>query len=121
MKSLKIANSSLGLITGIIFSILYFPLWWYGFGLFRFAKRIFSFWQERALSLAVLVWIKNIFTPMYGQSDFAGRLISFGVRLVQILVRSIALFLWLVICLLIIIFWLIFPLLLILATILQLS
>lgn len=121
MKTMKIANSSLALISGIIFSILYFPLWWYGFGFLRFAKRIFSFWHEQALSLAVLVWIKNIFTPMYGQSDFAGRLISFGIRLIQIIIRSIILLLWLIICILIILFWLAFPLLLILAIISQLS
>lgn len=121
MKTIKIANSNLALISGIIFSILYFPFWWYSFGFFSFAKRIFSFWQEQALSLAVLVWIKNIFTPMYGQSDFVGRLISFGVRLVQIIIRSIILLLWLIICLLIVLLWLAFPFLLILATISQLS
>ncbi len=121
MKSIKIANSSLALISGIIFSILYFPLWWYGVGFFCFAKRIFLFWKEQALSLAVLVWIKNIFTPMYGQYDFVGRLISFGVRLVQIIIRTIILLFWFLICLVIILLWLAFPLLLILATISQLS
>lgn len=121
MKSLKIANSNLALFSGIIFSILYFPLWWYGVGFLNFAKRIFNFWLERAYSLAVLVWLKNIFTPMYGQYDFAGRLISFGVRLVQIIIRTIILIFWLLISLIIILFWLAFPFLLILATISQLS
>jgi hypothetical protein len=121
MKSLKIANSNLALLSGIIFSVLYFPVWWYSLGFFRFAKRIFSFWREQAFSLAVLVWLKNIFTPMYGQSDFVGRLISFGVRLVQVIIRSFILLIWLIICLIIILFWPAFPFLLILATISQLS
>ncbi len=121
MKSMKTTSSSLSLISGIVGLILYFPVWWYSIGFYRFAKRIFLFWKEQAYALAVLIWIKNIFVPMYGQGDFVGRLISFGVRLVQIIVRSIILLIWLMFCLILILFWLALPLLIILATIIQLS
>ncbi len=121
MKSMKTTSSSISLISGILGMILYFPLWWYSVGFYRFAKRVFLFWKEQAYGLAVLIWIKNIFVPMYGQGDFVGRLISFGVRLVQIIARSIILLLWLILCVVLILFWVILPLLIILATIIQLS
>jgi hypothetical protein len=121
MKSIKTTSSSISLLSGILGMILYFPLWWYSLGFYRFAKRIFLFWREQAYSLAVLIWIKNIFVPMYGQGDFVGRLISFGVRLVQIIARSFILFLWLIFCTVLIISWLALPILIILATIIQLS
>ncbi len=121
MKSIKITSSSISLIAGIVGMILYFPLWWYSQGFCRFAKRVFLFWKEQAYALAVLIWLKNIFVPMYGQGDFVGRLISFGVRLVQIIVRSIILFICMLFCLLLILFWLVLPILIILATIIQLN
>lgn len=121
MKSIKTTSSSVSLIVGTLGMILYFPVWWYSLGFFRFVKRIFYFWREQAYFLAVLIWIKNIFVPMYGQGDFVGRLISFLVRFVQIIVRTIILFFWLLMCLVLMAFWLALPILIILATIIQLS
>lgn len=111
MEKVKLASSKLFLISSIIFTFLYFPLWWYSLGFFNFLKRIYFFWLERAYALGVWVWLKNIFVPMYGQSDTAGRLISFGIRVVQIIFRTIVLFLWLFLCLLLIFLWLAMPLL----------
>jgi len=42
-----------------------------------------------------MVWIKNIFTPMYGQTDWQGKLISFFMRLFQIIFRGIVMTFWL--------------------------
>lgn len=42
-------------------------------------------------TLAIRVWIKNIFVPMFGMHDWQSRLISFFMRVVQIIGRSIAL------------------------------
>lgn len=47
--------------------------------------------------LGVRVWLQNLFVPMYGQYDWQSRLISFLVRLVQLLVRSLGLVVWMVI------------------------
>lgn len=121
MKKVKEVSLRAGLFIGIVGMIVYFPLWWYGQGFFRFARRIFYFWRERAYGLGILIWLKNIFVPMYGQGDFVGRLISFVIRLVQIIIRSLILLFWLIICLILIIFWLICPLLIIWASILHLS
>lgn len=74
----------------VLFDIVYFPLWWYSFGFFRFLKILGSFLKERWLIIGAGVWLKNLFTPMYGQSDIASRLISFFIRLFQIIFRFIA-------------------------------
>ena len=93
-----------------IFDIFYFPIWWYTAG----AKYAFlSIWQMIRFgnaNLAPGLWFKNIFVPMYGQYDIQGRIISFVLRLVQIIVRSLALLFWFVFCLAMFCFWLLIPL-----------
>ena len=103
------------IIAQILGEILYFPIWWYSIGFIRRIKVSWSFLRDREISLGFSVWAKNIFAPMYGQRDFAGRLISFLVRLVQIIARGLVLFLWLIIVLLGLIFWLALPILLLIA------
>jgi len=41
-------------------------------------------------ALGVLLWLKNLFVPMFGQHDWQGRLVSFLIRLVQLIARGIA-------------------------------
>lgn len=93
----------------IIGDIIYFPLWWYSRGFFRMLIYLKSFIINRERSLALLVWVKNIFRPMYGQHDWQGRIISFIVRLFQIIVRGIAMAFWLIFSLAIFLFWIIMP------------
>jgi hypothetical protein len=116
MNKSKIAGSNLTLLLSIISSIIYFPIWWYSWGFFRFARGVFYFLKNRANSLGVFIWLKNIFVPMYGQSDFVGRLISFGIRLVQIIARGFLLIIWLIFCIFLILAWLALPVLIIWAT-----
>jgi len=105
----------------ILLEIAYFPIWWYSVGFARFVKGVFRFWRDQDQSLGFSVWAKNIFVPMYGQSDFAGRLISFLIRLIQIIFRGIILLFWLIILLAILVIWLVFPILLLLVIIFQIS
>ncbi len=107
------------LIIQLFGEILFFPIWWYSFGFFRFAKNSFKFWSNQEKALGFSVWAKNIFVPMYGQNDWAGRLISFLIRLVQVIFRGALVLLWLVFILLLIIGWLALPLLLFLALVFQ--
>jgi hypothetical protein len=101
--------------------ILYFPIWWYSVGLLRAAK---FFWQRiknMEVRLGVGVWVKNIFTPMFGQRDIAGVLISFFMRIFQIIVRTIVLFLWSVIVLLGFFIWIALPVFVVLGIVLNLA
>jgi hypothetical protein len=107
------------IITQIIGQILYFPVWWYTVGFVRLVRGAWRFFRNQEKSLAWSIWIKNLFVPMYGQNDWAGRLISFFVRSAQILGRSVVLFFWLALILLFIILWLAAPLLILLATAFQ--
>ena len=103
------------IIISLILEIVYFPVWWYSVGFFRIAKNIRRFVRGREQVLGFSVWLKNIFVPMYGQYDWAGRLISFFIRLIQIIFRGGVLFFWGGICLFLTISWLALPVLLVLA------
>ena len=95
----------------IIGDILYFPIWWYTRGARKF---LLFFWQKIVFaqrSLGVGVWLANLFKPMYGQNDLSGQIISFFVRMFQIIVRFIALVIWSLILFLAFLFWLLLPLL----------
>lgn len=107
------------IIVSLLLEIVYFPIWWYSVGFFRLLKNVGNFLKDRENSLGFWVWAKNIFVPMYGQSDWAGRFISFFVRLVQIIFRGLALLIWSLIGLVVLILWLILPLLLLIALFFQ--
>lgn len=101
--------------------VLYFPIWWYSAGLIRTVRRLADFWLDQERMLGLGVWIRNIFVPMYGQRDFAGRAISFIMRCFQILVRGIVLLFLLLLVFIAFLIWIFFPLILILATQAQLA
>lgn len=69
--------------------IFYWPFWWYTSGLLVVLKntgiKIVNTWKGLALD----IWLKNIFRPMYGQYDIPSRIISFFMRVVQIIFRFI--------------------------------
>ena len=78
------------LIGDLLGSVFRFPLWWYSEGLLGVVR-----WAARSLSYrfrgyAISLWVRNLFVPMYGTRDWAGRLISLVMRIVVILARSLA-------------------------------
>ena len=90
--------------------ILMFPVWWYTRGLVQLLGGLREFLANREKSLALLVWIKNIAKPMYAQTDWQGRLISFFMRLIQIIFRSLALLFYVVLTIFVTAVWLVLPL-----------
>jgi len=107
------------IIISLILEIVYFPIWWYSVGFLRFLKDVGNFFIGREKSLGFFIWLKNIFVPMYGQYDWTGRLISFFIRLVQIIFRGLLLLFWLLICLFVLLFWLALPAVLVLLLLFQ--
>lgn len=105
----------------VAWDFIYFPIWWYSAGLLDLAKRLGRFLKQQEESLAFSIWLKNIFVPMYGQSDFAGRVISFVIRLVQVIYRGVALLIIALLSLLLMVFYLALPALIWLAIWQQLS
>ena len=101
--------------------IVYFPLWWYSRGLAQLVIKLKDFLLNKEKSLALLVWIKNIHKPMYGQYDWQGMLISFFMRLFQIIARGLFLLFWLVLALVIFLIWLILPIFVVYEIIFQIA
>jgi hypothetical protein len=97
------------IILQILRDFLYFPLWWYSVGLWRTLLKVGNFLRNEQITLGLSVWLKNIFTPMYGQHDFLGKAISFFMRLVQIIARSFLMLIYVIIALILIAFWLALP------------
>ena len=102
---------SLQILAELVRDIIYFPLWWYSRGLINRLLGVKDFLVNKQKSLALLVWLRNIFRPMYAQNDLAGTLISFFVRLAQIIFRSAFLLFWSVLAVLVVAAWLLLPLL----------
>ncbi|MCK4554223.1 hypothetical protein KAU19_04645 [Candidatus Parcubacteria bacterium] len=108
------------ILAELVKDIIYFPLWWYTKGIIQLLKVLKNFLINREKSLALLVWIKNIHRPMYGQYDWQGKLISFFFRIIQIIVRGIAMLIYLIIAVLVFCFWLALPVLVVYEIIFQL-
>jgi hypothetical protein len=95
-----------------IFDILSWPIWWYSTGLKLAFARMKDTISQGNEELALSIWLKNIFKPMFGQYDWQGRIISFFMRLAQIIFRLIIFCFWIIFSLIIFLFWLVLPLLL---------
>ncbi|OGY46432.1 MAG: hypothetical protein A2744_03190 [Candidatus Buchananbacteria bacterium RIFCSPHIGHO2_01_FULL_44_11] len=106
----NIATSTLKFIlVDLIGDVLYWPLWWYSKGLAQAGRFCIQSFQEESERLAIHVWLKNIFTPMFGQYDWEGRIISFFMRLIQLIVRSILLLLWALFLSVLVLTWTLLP------------
>ncbi len=85
--------------------VLYFPIWWFTLGLKKSALFFWSQFLGLEAGLGFRIWFLNLFQPMFGQRDIAGKLISFVIRLVQIFVRGLLLILGFVVILAAFIVW----------------
>jgi hypothetical protein len=86
------------LIAGdIVGGIVTAPVFWYTRGLTDAARTCVRMVRSRWATLGVGVWVRNLFVPMFGQQDLTGKLISFFMRVIQIIWRTIAMALWVVI------------------------
>ncbi len=88
----------------LIGGVVRFPFWWYSKGLVNVGR-----WGLRTIrmygrSLSVGVWIKNLLVPMFGMYDWQSRIISFFMRLFQIVARGFIVLVWsiLIVCIMVI-------------------
>lgn len=94
-----------------LLDVLYFPVWWYSRGFLMVIQNSLEWCKSGNIRLAPGLWLQNIFVPMYGQYDFTGKAISFFMRLVQVILRSIILGLYCLGCFIVVLIWLAFPVL----------
>ena len=92
-----------------IFDVFYFPVWWYSKGTIKVIHSLHKQFDQISVKLAVGIWVKNLFVPMFGQTDWQGRLMSIFMRLVNIFFRSFALGIYVIALMLISIIWIILP------------
>lgn len=72
-------------------SLITFPVWWYEKGFIEMATLAVRELRYRVKSYSFALWIKNLFVPMYGQYDLAGRAVSVFMRIVVLIGRGLAL------------------------------
>lgn len=100
------------LSVSFFFEIIYAPVWWYTRGLFWFVTQMGNSIGEAADSAALRLWVKNLFVPMYGQYDFWGRIVSFIIRLANIIGRALWVGIWAIMCISCVLLWIVVPILL---------
>lgn len=96
-------------VLDLVIDILYFPLWWYGPGLVRVLKGAGRMISSVNIQFAPMLWIKNLFVPMFGQTDWQGRLMSIVMRFANVIGRSIALCIWTLIVVCLVALWIVVP------------
>lgn len=101
------------LLVKYLLEIIYFPAWWYTKGLLKVLAGVRNSLADYQNRLGFYLWVKNLFTPMFGQRDLQGRIVSFFMRLINIVGRGIALLVVAVFHLAFIVIWLVLPIFLI--------
>ena len=104
----------------VVGGILNAPVFWYTRGAYDAGRYCWFMIVRRWKTLALGVWIANIFVPMYGQHDIAGWLISFFMRLIQIVARGMVMILWTALVIIIFIAYLAVPVLVVVELLRQL-
>lgn len=98
------------IVVDIIGDALYFPIWWYSSGLKHIAVNRLKSLDSMSRQLALRLLILNIFKPMFAQTDTAGRIISFFLRIVLLIGRSIFFGIYALLQLVIVLLWIVLPL-----------
>ncbi len=93
----------------VIGDFLYWPIWWYSFGLrdrlVWFMEQVKTTWKLLAIDL----WLKNFFVPMYGDRSILGRAISLVFRLLILVWKLIWFFIWVVVVMCVVFLWIAAP------------
>ena len=93
----------------LVLDIIYFPVWWYTGGVKHAGMFCYGLLQDANYFLAPGLWLKNMFVPMFGQTDLQGRLMSIFMRFANFIGRSIGFLIWFFVVIFIFILWLVFP------------
>ena len=93
----------------IVWSIIYFPIWWYTVGTFNVLRNIGKELRGFARAYNFRILLQFMFTPMYGQNDIVGRLISLYVRVAHFFLLSIYAILYISVLLIGLVVWVTFP------------
>lgn len=77
------------LLHDVFFTTFFFPIWWYSRGLQHAWRRYYTMMRTVNNRAGFGMSVRYLFTPMYGQRDIQGRLISFAFRALELIVRGV--------------------------------
>lgn len=97
------------ILKDIVLDFVLWPVWWYSTGLVEAFYRMIDTMKQANDEVALTIWIKNIFVPMYGDYTWQGRLISFMMRIVQIIGRIVIFLVWCIFAITVFTLWIIVP------------
>lgn len=89
--------------------VVAFPVWWYTRGFAKFLAWCAGSARYQWQSIGLGVWLKNLFVPMFGQTDLWGRVISFFLRVFQVLGRGLWFLVSLALLAALVALWALFP------------
>lgn len=95
----------------LVRDVIAFPVWWYTEGAVYVLEQGLLWLRKQRVQLAIGLWMKNLFVPMYGQYDWQGRIMSVLIRGVQIFARSCALLVLVIGCMLAVVCYFLVPVL----------
>lgn len=96
-------------VLGVFIEVITTPIWWYSGGVTWIIRSLTRSVVDTANGAGLGLWIRNMFVPMYGQYDIWGRIISFMVRVGNIIGRGIWVLIWTLVCCVVFVLWLIAP------------
>jgi len=79
----------------LVWDLLYFPIWWYALGLKERWRVFLKNVKDVERKLALKIWLKNMFVPMYGFYDIWSRVISFFMRVIMLIYKLASFIFWL--------------------------
>ncbi len=100
-------------VIDLLKEVLYFPIWWYTAGLKRTILYIWNGIVGSLRNLSLPIMFKNLFKPMFGQYDREGRIISFFMRIILTISRSVAFIFFVIFYILLLIAWIVIPIIVI--------
>ena len=101
------------ILVDIIWEIIYFPLWWYSSGVYRTGVFCVRHIQKQWINMGLSIHLKFLFKPMYAQKDFAGRVISFFARFIQLIFKLVAFLVSILLFLIVFLLWIALPMIII--------
>lgn len=108
-RGMQAGGSAFALVQDIVFDFIRFPLWWYTEGVRRAARFAWSEIRGWAQRLSLIILVRNMFKPMYGDYTRTGRAISLFLRLIIFVVKVVMMVIWVGVVLLLFIAWLALP------------
>lgn len=87
--------------------IVILPFWWYTIGFARTVAWCARSIKGAAQTTGLTIWAQNLFVPMYGETTFSGKAISFFIRLIMVIARGLATLVWMVVAMILLAIYLV--------------